>query len=291
MPAVGVEAPEHLNNTGCVIRNTSGKGRGVFGIEFSHDLAENPLLKRTPDVPHVPANRTIPAQTVIEISPVLLFGKDEYALHGKYTTLDHYTFVWKNGQYALALGLGEIYPVSCWIDAYPALRPWLLFDLTSTLNVVGSLFNHSPTPNLNYTRDYNTGSIKYTTSREVQAGEELCIFYGTKLWFEEAVNTEDDVLQNDRPLFEKIGQLFFVYIIVTHKLGFICRRWRSYAPLSTPRVRAKGIGHDTVPTRERGMKWGTEKVTYFSEEGYHFATRRILRVKKTKAGEIRSQEW
>lgn len=123
MSAIGVEAPEHLNSTGCVIRNTSGKGRGVFGIEFSYDLAENPLLKRTLDVPHVPANRTIPAQTVIEISPVLLFGKDEYALHGKYTTLDHYTFVWKNGQYALALGLGKIRPVSDWIDSYPALRP------------------------------------------------------------------------------------------------------------------------------------------------------------------------
>jgi tRNA-specific adenosine deaminase 3 len=53
------------------------------------------------------------------------------------------------------------------------------------------LFNHSPTPNLNYTLDYNTGSIKYTTSREVQAGEELSIFYGTKLWFEESVSTGD----------------------------------------------------------------------------------------------------
>ena len=51
------------------------------------------------------------------------------------------------------------------------------------------MFNHSPTPNLNYIRDYSTGSIKYTTSREVQAGEELCIFYGPKLWFEEPVNT------------------------------------------------------------------------------------------------------
>jgi len=51
------------------------------------------------------------------------------------------------------------------------------------------LFNHSSTPNLNYIRDYSTDSIKYTTSREVQAGEELCIFYGTKLWFEESVST------------------------------------------------------------------------------------------------------
>ena len=108
MSAVGVEAPDHLNSTGCVIRNISGKGRGVFGIEFSYDLTKNSLLKRTPDVPHVPANRKIPTQTVIEISPVLLFGKDEYALHAKYTTLDHYTFVWRGGQHALALGLGEI---------------------------------------------------------------------------------------------------------------------------------------------------------------------------------------
>ena len=54
-----------------------------------------------------PATRAIPSQTTVDISPVLLFEKEEYATHGRYTILNHYTFVWKNGQYALALGLGE----------------------------------------------------------------------------------------------------------------------------------------------------------------------------------------
>ena len=51
------------------------------------------------------------------------------------------------------------------------------------------MFNHSATPNLNHIRDYETDSIKYVTTREIQAGEELCIFYGDKLWFEESGST------------------------------------------------------------------------------------------------------
>lgn len=80
--------------------------------------------------------------------------------------------MWKNGQYALALGLG-------------------------------SLFNHSPTPNLNYIRNYEADSIRYVTSKEVQAGEELCIFYGTDLWFED-LNTKD----RNSPLEESEGDPF-----------------------------------------------------------------------------------
>lgn len=54
------------------------------------------------------------------------------------------------------------------------------------------MFNHSRTPNINYIRDYNTNSIRYTTSREVGAGEELCTFYGTKLWFKDSVDADGD---------------------------------------------------------------------------------------------------
>ena len=52
------------------------------------------------------ACREIPAQTLVEVSPVLLFTAAEYEAHGKYTVLDHYTFVWRDGRMALALGLG-----------------------------------------------------------------------------------------------------------------------------------------------------------------------------------------
>jgi hypothetical protein len=52
------------------------------------------------------ASRNIPGQTVVDVSPILYFSKDEYEAHGKYTILDHYTFKCRDGRMALALGLG-----------------------------------------------------------------------------------------------------------------------------------------------------------------------------------------
>ncbi|OSX60029.1 hypothetical protein POSPLADRAFT_1086915, partial [Postia placenta MAD-698-R-SB12] len=98
------------------------------------------------------ASRDIAAQTLVEISPVLLFTPTEYEEHGRHTLIHHYTFKWRDGRMALALGLG-------------------------------SLFNHSSSPNVSYIIDTETESIRYTTIRAVTEGEELCIFYGHKLWF------------------------------------------------------------------------------------------------------------
>ncbi|KAL5501410.1 TAD3 [Sanghuangporus vaninii] len=98
------------------------------------------------------ASRQISARTVIESSPVLLFSSDEYETHGKHTILDHYTFKWPDGRMALALGLG-------------------------------SLFNHSDNPNVSFSVDSANDLIRFTTTRTVDEGEELCIFYGHKLWF------------------------------------------------------------------------------------------------------------
>ncbi|KAJ6512192.1 cytidine deaminase-like protein [Mycena vitilis] len=113
----------------CKVKNSDGKGRGVF------------------------AAREIPSRTVVESSPVLLLGKEEYETHGRFTILDHYTFKWKNGAMALALGLG-------------------------------SLFNHSNFPNLSYTIDPTNDLIHYTTTRPIGPDEELCIYYGSTLWFD-----------------------------------------------------------------------------------------------------------
>ncbi|OBZ68733.1 SET domain-containing protein 7 [Grifola frondosa] len=123
------KAPEHLNSSGCRIGYSEGKGRGVY------------------------ASQDIPAQRVIEISPILVFTSGEYEQHGKHTVLDHYTFKWRDGRMALALGLG-------------------------------SLFNHSQAPNVSYILDSETESIRYMTTRPVKRDEELCIFYGHKLWFD-----------------------------------------------------------------------------------------------------------
>ncbi|KAH9841879.1 uncharacterized protein C8Q71DRAFT_700693 [Rhodofomes roseus] len=121
--------PDHLNSSGLRIGFSAEKGRGVY------------------------AARPLEPRTVIEISPVLLFSAAEYREHGRHTVLDHYTFKWKDGRMALALGLG-------------------------------SLFNHSQQPNVSYTLDKETESIRYTTTRRIEDGEELFIFYGHNLWFD-----------------------------------------------------------------------------------------------------------
>ncbi|CBQ68183.1 conserved hypothetical protein [Sporisorium reilianum SRZ2] len=129
----------HLNRFGLVIRDPSPsthRGRGVY------------------------ATTRIPADMLIEISPVLLFPPDEYARHGSKTQLDGYTFVWKRtsgGAAIMALALG-----------------------------LGSLFNHDARgPNVKWTLDYGTHSIMYRTVREVGAGEELTISYGSgRMWWE-----------------------------------------------------------------------------------------------------------
>ncbi|KAH9038244.1 hypothetical protein EDB85DRAFT_1934288 [Lactarius pseudohatsudake] len=115
-------APEHLNNTGCIIKYAEGKGRGVY------------------------ASRTIPAYTLLEISPALLFSAEEYEAHGRHTVLDRHSFRWKDGKMALALGLG-------------------------------SLFNRSDSPNVSYSIDTTTESIRFTTTRAVEPDEELCVRY------------------------------------------------------------------------------------------------------------------
>lgn len=139
-----------------VIKNTDGNGRGVF------------------------ASSPIPAHTLVDTSPVLLFSKQEYEEHGglpfcflphvlfnllgKYTVLDHYTFKWPDGRMALTLGLGMNH----------------ILDHLKCLGLVGfkgSLFNHSESPNISYTLDPFTDSIRYSTARSIKLNEELCIVY------------------------------------------------------------------------------------------------------------------
>lgn len=107
------------------------------------------------------------------MSPVLLFSKEEYEEHGKYTILDHYTFNWPDGRMALSLGLGEL------VTIY--LRSGCLLNLKPLPR--GSLFNHSESPNVSFSIESSTQTIRYTSTRTVQEDEELCIFYGHNHWF------------------------------------------------------------------------------------------------------------
>ena len=115
------------------VLSTPDKGRGVF------------------------ARESIPADTLIEISPVLIVANEEYKENALNKTIfESYLFTWSRaGEYALALGLG-------------------------------SLFNHSSTsPNVSYTLDKVNHCIRYTTSRRIKENEELCIFYGHGVTFGE----------------------------------------------------------------------------------------------------------
>lgn len=103
---------------------------------------------------------------------MLLFTREQCEAHGRYTVLDRYTYKWRDGRMALPLGLG-------------------------------SLFNHSDTPNVSYTLDPSKDSIRYMTIKPVDPHEELCVFYDHNLWFEPVsknpfVVTRDSEIEDDR---------------------------------------------------------------------------------------------
>ncbi|TFK87626.1 hypothetical protein K466DRAFT_599332 [Polyporus arcularius HHB13444] len=125
-PIIPDEDAEKPKKTLLRIEYAEGKGRGVYGkqpppkIQTRMPNAMFGSLSRDP--------RTDPDRG--QLRP--LFGAKEYQEHGKHTVLDLYTFVWRDGRMALALGLG-------------------------------SLFNDSQRPNVSYTIDRWS---PYATSRQ-----------------------------------------------------------------------------------------------------------------------------
>ena len=70
----------------------------------------------------------------------------------------------------------------------------------------GSLFNHSDSPNVSYSIDTATESIRYTTARAIDPDEELCIYYGSNLWFKPAeIPISDEHSRIDTELVEEDG--------------------------------------------------------------------------------------
>ena len=118
------------------INNTAKKGRGVFTTE------------------------RIPAQTIIEISPVIIMKRED-RVHLDKTLLHDYIFEWgkKKDQCCMALGIIPIY-------------------------------NHSYKSNCEYYMDFEDASISIKTVKAIDKGEELTINYngdwndGKKVWFD-----------------------------------------------------------------------------------------------------------
>lgn len=95
--------------------------------------------------------------SIVELSPVIvLSAPDRRLIHT--THLHDYYFLWDGDGAAIALGYG-------------------------------SLYNHSPSPNLDFELDYDFEQIRFRSLRHIIAGEELLIDYLSgdddreKLWF------------------------------------------------------------------------------------------------------------
>jgi SET domain-containing protein len=118
------------------IAHTHKKGRGVFTAEF------------------------IPAQTTIEISPVIILTAKERKIIEE-TKLYNYIFEWGMNKKKGAIGMGYI-----------------------------SMYNHNYNANCIYEMDYVDETMSIITIKDVQAGEELCINYNadptdiTPIWFD-----------------------------------------------------------------------------------------------------------
>jgi SET domain-containing protein len=119
-----------------LIAPSGNKGRGVFTSE------------------------NIRSGTVVEISPVIVMGKEDRKLLDQ-TLLHDYIFEWGADKSRCCMALGYI-----------------------------SLYNHSYQSNCEYEMDYENELIRIVTVRPVKKGEELLINYNgewndeTPVWFD-----------------------------------------------------------------------------------------------------------
>jgi SET domain-containing protein len=106
------------------------------------------------------ATESIAAQTIIEISPVLVLSTEERA-KAEETMLYNYIFEWGENYEQGALGMGYI-----------------------------SIYNHSYQSNCIYEMDFENELMTIKTLRKIAAGEELFINYNatpddtTPIWFD-----------------------------------------------------------------------------------------------------------
>jgi SET domain-containing protein len=89
----------------------------------------------------------IPADTVVEVSPVIIMNGDERRLLDQ-TLLHDYIFEWGHDRSKCAMALGYV-----------------------------PLYNHASPSNCEYEMDYADGVISIRAVRDIRAGEELFINY------------------------------------------------------------------------------------------------------------------
>lgn len=179
VPPSAVKSPEdaviettHLNPHSLrIIDRQDGKGRGIY------------------------ASKKMFRGTLLEVSPALVLSKEEYDREGGIgeSILKDYVFTWsrQTGRMAVALGLGQSIVFS------------IVLEIHAESTKQGSMFNHSKFPNVTYRKDTMANAIHYTLARDVEAGEELCIYYGPHAHYGKETPSDSG---SDDPL-QAFGQL------------------------------------------------------------------------------------
>ena len=125
------------------------------------------------------ATRDIPKFTLIHTAPCIHIPIAEYENHLKFTELEHYVFhCASTGGKMVALGHG-------------------------------SLFNHdSKKPNVDYIIDSNLCCIRYRTLyKEIKSGEELCISYGAKVWWDESQSESESESEDEGDICQFLSKI------------------------------------------------------------------------------------
>ncbi|KAF2765713.1 SET domain-containing protein [Teratosphaeria nubilosa] len=120
------------------------------------------LISNTPRGRGVFAGAAIPSRTIIDTCPVLILDPKENTDHIEKTSLFHYTYNWP-------------------IIARSPDQPYKIVGKTQAVIFgLGSMFNHSKLhQNVGWTRDLQNDMVIYRALRDIEAGEELSISYGT----------------------------------------------------------------------------------------------------------------
>ncbi|KAF2692200.1 protein methyltransferase [Lentithecium fluviatile CBS 122367] len=140
-----------------------GPPENTFDIPL-HRCADLVIKSDTPKGRGVFATKNIPAKTIIDTCPALVLGREENTKHIEHTSLYHYTYNW---------------PI---IDAAGNRKA-----AQAVIFGLGSMFNHSTLDqNVGWERDTSRLTITYRALRDICAGEELCISYGSRLTFKDA---------------------------------------------------------------------------------------------------------
>ena len=141
------------------------------------------------------ATRKIPGSVTIDICPVLILPNHE----SEGTTLAHYTYSWPAEADTVTTEPRSITPSSNSGSLSSPKSPRQALALG-----LGSMFNHKRVPNVAWERIISTQSIRYFALREIEAGEELCISYGPKLWFIDVDGPEEDPTDGDDAFLSKV---------------------------------------------------------------------------------------